>query len=329
RARRERATDPERGRPHAATQGAHAMRALKAIVMLLVILIAGICVYGATYHPETALPPGLQGQFVDVMGARTRYLEVGNGPDVLLIHGSPGSIEDWKPVIDALAPSFRVTAYDRPGNGYTDSLGRYGYEVNADFALALIDKLALHDVVVAGHSYGGATALAIALRRPSSVKSYVVVDSSLYKWARKSDPLYHVLAIPGFGTGLARVAGASTAPKKIRANLEAIFPPGTMPSGFVEQRIAIWSQPKVTVSLAHEAIGAQAALEAMSDRYKEITQPVFMVSQSDDPIRRQNAETLQRDLPAAQVSFVSGTGHFIQFTKTDAVVELIRKAAQR
>jgi pimeloyl-ACP methyl ester carboxylesterase len=305
------------------------MRLLKWGLIALIVAIAGLCAYGATYHAQTDAPAGMQGQFVDVMGARTRYLQVGSGPDVLLIHGSPGSLEDWQPVIAALAPNFRVTAYDRPGNGYTASTGRYDYGYNADFALDLVRKLDLHDVVVAGHSYGGAVALAMALQTPSQVKSYVVIDSSLYHWARPKDPMYHVLAMPLLGTGIARLAADAVAPKKIRASLESMFPAGTMPPGFVEAHIPIWSQPKVTVSLANEALGSPAALNAMSPRYKQITQPVFMVGQADDPIRRDNAESLQRDLPSAQVSLVSGTGHFIQFTKTDVVVDLIRKAAAR
>jgi pimeloyl-ACP methyl ester carboxylesterase len=302
-------------------------RFLKTFVVIVALLVGGIALYGALYRPAEDLPEGLRGQFVDVLGNRTRYLQAGSGPDVLLIHGSPGSVEDWAPVMDALASEFRLTAYDRPGHGYTGNAGvRYELAYNADFALAVIDALKLERPVVAGHSYGGGTAAAIAIRKPANVRSFVIVDSSLYRWSRPPDPAYRILAIPAIGTGVARLFVDLSA-RKIRSGLQAIFPGGAVPPGFAEMRIPIWSQPKVAVSLAHEALGAPKELTTLSPRYKEITQPVFVIAQGDDPARRENVELFKRDVPAAEVQFVEGTGHMIQFTKTDAVVDLIRKAA--
>ncbi len=303
------------------------MRALKTIAILLLAIIAGVCVYGATDRPQVELPAELQGSFIDVDGLRTRYLQAGSGPDVLLIHGSPGSVEDWAPVIDLLAPHFHVTAYDRPGNGYTDAATQYDYAFNADFAADLIAKLQLHDVVVAGHSFGGTTALAVGIRHPEVAKGIVVVDSATYFWARRQDPVYRLLVIPYFGQGLARLAGPVISPKKVRAGLEAIFPNGVVPSGFAEKRIPIWTQPKVSVEAARESLGAPAQLTALSPRYHEIRRPVFIIAQGDDPRRRKNAEHLHADVAGSQLEFVSGTGHYIQFAKPEAVAELIGRAA--
>jgi pimeloyl-ACP methyl ester carboxylesterase len=301
-------------------------RLLLCVILLLVGGIAAIAGYGALYRPQTDLPSGLQGEFVDVIGVRTRYLQAGSGPDILLIHGSPGSVEDWGPIMEALAPDFRVTAYDRPGHGYSGVGPRYDATYNADFAIAVIDALNLQRPVVVGHSYGGATAAAMAIQKPAMVRSFVIVDSSLYRWSRPPDPLYDLLAIPALGTGVARVSGPVVA-KKIRANLEAIFPGGIVPEGFAEARIPIWSQPKVTVSLAREALSAPKELTTLSPRYKEISQPVFLIAQGDDRSRRENVEMFKRDVPAAEMQLVDGAGHYLQFTRTSSVVALIRKAA--
>src|ERR1043166_3690375 len=140
-------------------------RILLGLLIVLLALVGGVALYGAGYRPQTDLPAGLQGQFAEVMGVRTRYLQVGHGPDVLLIHGSTGSLEDWAAVRDALAQDFRVTTYDRPGHRYTAAGLCYDFVYNADFASALIHQLHLERPVVAGHSYGGTTALALALHR--------------------------------------------------------------------------------------------------------------------------------------------------------------------
>src|ERR1044071_9649193 len=125
-------------------------RILLGLLIVLLAMVGGVALYGATYRPQTELPAGLQGQFADVMGVRTRYLQVGHGPDVLLIHGSTGSLEDWAAVRDALAPIFRVTTYARPGHGYPATGLCYDFVYNADFASALIQTLHLQQPVVAG-----------------------------------------------------------------------------------------------------------------------------------------------------------------------------------
>jgi len=135
------------------------------------------------------------------------------------------------------------------------------------------------------------------------------------------------LVIPYFGTGLARLAGPVLSPKKIRAGLEAVFPNGDIPSGFAEKRIPIWTQAKVSVEAARESLGAPSQLAALSPRYKEIRRPVFIIAQGDDPRRRENAERLHADVAGSQLELVSGTGHYVQFAKPEAVAELIGRAA--
>ena len=89
--------------------------------------------WGALYRSDVSIPAGFKGQHVAVHGNPIRYYQQGSGPDILLIHGSPGSIEDWDTVIDDLAKDYRVTAYDRPGHGYSGSTGnRHSYEYHAE-----------------------------------------------------------------------------------------------------------------------------------------------------------------------------------------------------
>ena len=254
-------------------------RGLAILATAVLALVLAITLLGAFYRPDVDIPSGFSGQHVTVFGNPIRYLQRGAGPDILLIHGSPGSIEDWDTVIDELAKDYRVTAYDRPGHGYSGSSGnRYTYDYHADVALALIEALELRDVVAVGHSYGGTTALAIALRNSPAVKKIVVLDSAAYRPQDSPSSLYRILAVPGFGTGLARLIGPNLAPKKIREGLAAQFPGDPPPTDFVEKRVTIWRQPKVTTSVAHEALVAAPEMAAMSPRYKDIACPTFIAS---------------------------------------------------
>src|SRR5688572_11836386 len=59
------------------------------------------------------------GAFVAADGVRLHYVRKGSGPVVVLIHGNPGSVEDWTlAVLPDLAETHHVIAFDRPGHGY-------------------------------------------------------------------------------------------------------------------------------------------------------------------------------------------------------------------
>lgn len=206
-------------------------RALRAVAILLALLVVAVTAIGLAHRPNTDIPADRVGEHVLVNGVPIRVFQQGSGRNVLLIHGSPGSIEDWTPVTDALSGSFRVTAFDRPGHGYSGDTGRYSHEDNAGVALALIDALALDHVVVVGHSYGGTTGLAMATRSPVTVDAVVVLDSAAYTPSREVDITLRLVGIPILGMGVATVMGPFVAPERIRAGLLGEFKGGP-PPGF-------------------------------------------------------------------------------------------------
>ena len=292
-------------------------------------VVAFVTVSGITYRPELSIPPGRKGQHVTIEGNPLRVQQVGAGPELLLIHGCPGSIEDWDTVVDTLARDFRVTTYDRPGHGYSGWDGvLYSYDYQANVALRLIEHLQLKDVVVVGHSYGGTTALAIAMRKPANVKCIVVLDSAAYELMEKPSSLYHVLAVPVIGTGISRLAGPLFVPDKIREGLLAQFPGTLPPAGFVQLRTEIWNQPKVSTSIARESVNANAESAVMSTRYATIEMPVFIAAQADHGGRRATAERLAQVIPGAHLTLLSNTGHYLQIQKPSEVVELIHRAVR-
>jgi pimeloyl-ACP methyl ester carboxylesterase len=300
--------------------------AVASILLLLGIVLAAI---GAAYEPDVQVPAGVAGRQVQVGGVALRVLQRGSGRDVLLVHGSPGCLEDWAAVIDGLVGEFRVTAYDRPGHGYSGDTGAYSLEHNAEVASALIDQLGLRDVVVAGHSYGGSTALALALRAPAAVDAYVVVDSATYTPSRRADASIAVLAMPGIGRGVAAVLGPRIAAPRVRAGVEGMFGGRTPPPGFVDLRVRLFSTPKVVHALAMETVGAAGWLSAQSPRYPGIAKPVHVIAQHDDAFRRSTAERLHREVPGSTLRLVPGTGHYVQVEKPDEVIAAIRAAASR
>ncbi|HEX4353739.1 MAG TPA: alpha/beta hydrolase, partial [Polyangiales bacterium] len=299
----------------------------------LAAVIGAVALAGATYSPNLTVPAGMVGRTIEVDGTPVRVLQRGSGPDVLLIHGSPGSIEDWLPLMAALEPRFRLTAYDRPGHGYSGDPGQYSFAYNAQFALHLIEALKLRHVIVVGHSYGGSTGLAIALAGSNAVDGYVVIDSAAYRPSRPADATYRLLAIPVIGIGFARVLGQFVAPKKIARGLDAVFPYQKPSAEFVAFRSALWAQPKVAHAIAMETLGAPEALAAQSARYGEIHRPVSLLYERDLATRRETAEQLHRAIAGSTLQLFSGVGHYLQIERTAdvaaAVTSLALSAAAR
>ena len=85
-------------------------------------MLAAAAVYNIyrTRKVERDHPPS--GQFITVDGVRLHYLEKGEGPPVVLIHGNVVTAEDFvlSGVFDRIARNHRVIAFDRPGYGYSE-----------------------------------------------------------------------------------------------------------------------------------------------------------------------------------------------------------------
>jgi pimeloyl-ACP methyl ester carboxylesterase len=114
-------------------------------------------------------------RFVDVDGLQIRYRTWGEPapgkPTALLIHGFANSLQSFRLVAPLLADRYFVVAYDMPGYGLSSKPAPFDYRNanQAKVASDLIRALGLTDVVVGGHSLGGAIALRVAVNDPAIV----------------------------------------------------------------------------------------------------------------------------------------------------------------
>lgn len=109
---------------------------------------------------------------------RLRYLDIGSGPAVVLIHGLAGDHTAWRAQIELLRPRFRVIAFDNRGAGGSTQIDEpvSTQDLAAD-TLQLMDLLQLERAHIVGRSMGGAVAQHMALRAPERVVSLVLCAS--------------------------------------------------------------------------------------------------------------------------------------------------------
>jgi len=122
------------------------------------------------------------GRSITANGIVTNYHDIGSGTPVLLIHGSGPGVSawaNWRLTLPELANNNRVIAPDMVGFGFTERPQGIHYTMATwvDHAIGLLDALDLKTVSIVGNSFGGALALALAIKHPQRVNKLVLMGS--------------------------------------------------------------------------------------------------------------------------------------------------------
>ena len=107
------------------------------------------------------------------------YLEAGQGPVLILVHGLGSSSEVWRDALPHLSRAYRVIALDLPGYGKSDKPRiEYSIEYYVAALNAFIGSLGAGKVTLVGNSMGGWIAALTAADNPQSVSHLILVDSA-------------------------------------------------------------------------------------------------------------------------------------------------------
>jgi 2-hydroxymuconate-semialdehyde hydrolase len=122
------------------------------------------------------------GRSIVAAGIRTNLHDVGSGSPLLMIHGSGPGVSawaNWRLSIPVLARHSRVIAPDMVGFGFSDRPAgqQYGMGQWVAQAVGVLDALDVERADVVGNSFGGALALALAIRHPQRVRRLVLMGS--------------------------------------------------------------------------------------------------------------------------------------------------------
>lgn len=128
----------------------------------------------------TSLKTRAQDKYVTVDGLRTRYIEQGEGPAVLLLHGgSLGSSADvFARNLEPLAGAgLRIIAFDQPGFGLSDIPADHSPGYRREFVPKFMNALGLEKAALVGHSQAGGPAVTLALNQPHRYSHVVVLGT--------------------------------------------------------------------------------------------------------------------------------------------------------
>jgi 2-hydroxy-6-oxonona-2,4-dienedioate hydrolase len=257
----------------------------------------------------------LRQRYVDAAGIRTRVLEAGSGPALVMVHGTGGHLEAYARNVRALAEHFHVVLYDMVGHGLSDKPDRpYLIDYLSDHLLNVMDALGIERASLSGESLGGWVAAWTAAHAPERVSGLVLNTPG--NITNKPEVMATVR-----DSSLKAVRDAS--PESVRARVAWLFhDPRQVTDELVALRLAIYRQP-----------GFERAMEnivAVQDwKHREpfiwspdwcgqISVPTLLLWTDHDPTGTvEEAELLREWIPGAQLEVIEDAGHWPQWEKPD------------
>lgn len=260
--------------------------------------------------------------WVDAGGVRTRYLETGNpeGPVVLLLHGTAGSLENFCANYGPLAQTHRVIGIDMLGCGYTDKPDHpYLIPDYARHALAVLDALGVDQAAVIGVSLGSWVGARLALDHPDRVTRLVMVAPA----GIVVDPEEE----KEFGADVRRRRqGAAQAPSwesVTTAMGRLMLNPEDLIDDLVGVRLRIYEQPEMAAAMGHLLAFTSGGQDLSRAEWAQLQQPVLVIAAVDAPnMFLDNARLLAQVIPNAELVEMTGCDHWAQFERAEEFNQL-------
>lgn len=133
-------------------------------------------------------------RYLDWEGLRVAYVDVGDGPPALMLHGEPTWSFLFRRMIPGLLDAgLRCIAVDYPGFGRSDKptdIGWYSYDRHTAACARVVEALDLRDVTLVGHDWGGPIGLRLAIELGDRFSRFVLMDTPFFTGRQQMPPLW-------------------------------------------------------------------------------------------------------------------------------------------
>jgi pimeloyl-ACP methyl ester carboxylesterase len=261
-------------------------------------------------------------QETSVDGLKISYVDQGQGPALLMIHGIPVWGYLWKDCLLPLSEQFRVIVPDLAGYGYSDHRDNFDRSivVQARILEGLLDQLMIDKLFVAGHDIGGAVAQRFVVDNAARVLKWALIDSVLYdSWP--ADPMVR-LGNPKLHY---RTKDDELAQKFIER----------LPDGFhhrdkaTPEVLAGWMAPYMTeagkLSLIRNAaaLNTNHTMELLGDLHQLINPLLLLWGEKDQFQPLATAQRYQQEHAYAELKIIPDSDHFLPLEKGLEVAQIL------
>jgi len=241
----------------------------------------------------------------------------GEGPDLIILHGLVGMLDNWRSIARVLNDTHRVHAVDQRNHGRSFHSDTFHYAAMADDLLRYMDANGIERATIMGHSMGGKTAMHFAVHHPERVERLVVVDIAP-RWY----PIHHREILNAL---LALDLGSVDSRGDAEAELLKHIPQPAIAQFLLKN--LYWNQDQqlawrfnLTVLNQHiENVG-----EALPDRSTFSGPTLFLKGERSDYITPNDGPLIHLHFPNSSVVEIPGAGHWVHAENPKALLEAIQ-----
>lgn len=312
------------------------IRVLTFVVLLAALAIGGLWIWTRVLvaDAQTRFPP--IGALAHVDGQLVHYIDEGEGPAVVLLHGANGALQDWKETVfdDLVDRGYRVIAVDRPGHGYSDRPkdGPVLADRQARIVRGLLRQLGVERPVMVGFSWSGALVLSYALQFPQNTAAVVSLAGGAYPWPGPIDLKWRFPTWPVVGRLMVEVLPMPVARFVLEETAAAAFDPDPVADGYLENApVPLALRPDSYRANAEDVRLLKGFLAAQSANYDRLHLPVVIVHGTGDKVVSPTIHSVALDAiaPDSDLTLIQGAGHVLPWSHPKEVIEAIAFAMRK
>lgn len=254
-----------------------------------------------------------------------RYHEAGDGPPLLMLHGSGPGVTGWRNFGDnlaAFAPHFRCLVLELPGFGVSDTTDQHPMVAAIPAVGRFLDGLGLDSVDVIGNSMGGGVASRLAITQPDRVRRLVTVGG-----------IGRNLLSPAPGEGINLLVDFTENPTRDRLVSwlrSMVYDQSMVTEELIEQRWAQATDPetmevsrrmysRAAIEAAFAAAGSSARVTPGWAQFDQIRAQTLITWGRDDRVSPMDMMLIpMRTIPDVQVHIFSQCGHWAMIEQKQA-----------
>ena len=254
--------------------------------------------------------------FKTVHGRQMHYIDEGQGPVILMIHGNPSWSIYWRKIVELLKANYRVIAVDHIGCGFSEKPEDYSYTLNQriEDVWSLVQQLGISQYSLLVHDWGGAIGMGLAEKAPEQIKSIVVFNSAAFFSANIPKrialcrlPIFGKVAIQGFN-GFAKAAVHMATHKGFSKSLrKAYIAPY---DSFKNRRATYEFVQDIPMEIAHPTRVTIDEIEKGLPLFKK--HPILLIwGEKDWCFDMSYLQTWREKFPQAEVLSLKSSGHYV------------------
>jgi pimeloyl-ACP methyl ester carboxylesterase len=262
-----------------------------------------------------------ESKYLQLDCGRMHYIDEGEGPVIVMVHGTPAWSFIYRNLIKLLRPKYRCVAMDMIGFGLSDKPEDFSYKprAHADNFARLMEHLQLKDITLVVHDFGAPVGLAYALNNPQNIRNIVMLNT--WTWSLSKHNTFSKASkylVGPLGKFLHSKLNLSTG-----ALVNELFGDAqNLPKSIQEQYVNALGTPEQQVrslACARELVGVSKWYEELWQKRKNIRDipTLILWGERDKLVKIEALQKWKRFFHECYVIHFEDSGHFLQEENAD------------